>query len=407
MSLEFIAQNLSRCYGEVYARRWLAQQERHNAGPRERPARAVPALSLSTNTGVVPPKSRQEGLYEHESHIRATELLEPYRKALGNAYETVHLLCRWCLEHATDTDPAPHLMTTYWVLEEALGKCERTLRRHLVEPGHPWSKAVRKFIDIRHNYGRMLDGKDEKGRDKTRTCITSMVIRFFPRGRQSEKARVKRWGRRDLLAESDAGRTRPTRRGEKARYERLEPRMSAYSSVEEQRCEHNWFLVKLGQMVTDRAESSKDCGNLYADIPKNHVLHALRQDLELCLERARARGANLKRSRSRWVDTAARVLAERHGDHEPLPQHESKEHVTHHDGFTDLWRRLLWTAVKAEMYGGTGYGWGLIERMVALAEDARLEGFRKPVAWAWSRVKEEMEALRRDYGSGMAGALEA
>ena len=67
----------------------------------------------------------------------------------------------------------------------------------------------------------------------------------------------------------------------------------------------------------------------------------------------------------------------------------------------------LWTAVKAEMWGGTEHGWNLIDRMIALAEDARLEGFEKPSAWAWSKVREEMEELRRDYGSGAAGALEA
>ena len=31
----------------------------------------------------------------------------------------------------------------------------------------------------------------------------------------------------------------------------------------------------------------------------------------------------------------------------------SDKHITHHDGVTDLWRMLLWIAVKAEMYGGT------------------------------------------------------
>ena len=403
MSLESIARGMEARYGKPYARRWLAQQQRA-ADSRQSQASSERATETRHN----PPESHQEGLYEHESHIKASELLEPYRKVLGKAYDTLHLLCRWCLEHATDLDPAPHLMTTYWVLEEATGKCERTLRRHLTEADHPWSEAVRDLIDVRHNYGTMLDGKDEQGRDKTKPCITSMVIRFFPRGRQSEKARVKRWGRRDLLTESDQGRTRPTRVGrEKNRYERLEPQMSACSSIKEQGRENNWFLVKLGQTVSDRVESFKDCGNLYADIPKNHVLDALRADLGLSVEKARARGANVKRARSKWVDTAARVLAARHDDHRALPHHVSENFVTHFDGFTDLWRRALWTAIKAEMYGGTGYGWALIERMIALAADAKREGFKKPTAWAWSRVKEEMEALRRDYGSGMAGALEA
>ena len=406
MSLDLVARTLREQHGEAFARRWLAQQDQRTGSPRREQPRATTEALTSRGYGYS--QNRQETLYEHDSHIKATSLLEPYHKVLGAAYETLHLLCRWSLEHATDTDPAPHLMTTYWVLEEATGKCERTLRRHLVEDGYPWSEAVRDLIDVRHNYGEMLDGKDEKGKNKTRPCITSMVIRFFPRGRQSKEARVKRWGRRDLLSESDAGRTRPTRLGrEKNRYERLEPQMSACSSVEEQCYQNNWFLVKLGQTVSDRVEQTKDYGSLYADIPKNYVLDALRSDLALSVEKARAKGANIKRARSRWVDTAARVLAERHDDHRVMAHHLSEKHVTHADGFTNLWRRALWTAVKAAMYGGTEYGWALIDRMIALASDAKHEGFKKPTAWAWSRVREEMEALRRDYGSGMAGALEA
>ena len=396
MSLEHIANEMRRQYGDTFAQRWLKQQRAHTERLRVERARST-----------AHPESRQEGLFEHESHTKATALLEPHRKALGKAYETLHLLARWSIEHATEDDPAPHLMTTYWTLEEALGKCERTLRRHLTEDGHGWSEAVSKLIDVRHNYGEMLDGKDENGKDKTKPCITSMVIRFFPRERQSKEARVKRWGRRDLLVESDEGRTRATRPAqEKGRYQRQSGQMSAYSSVEEQRRENNWFLTELGQMVSDRA-SCKDFGSLYADIPKNYVLDALRSDLSLGVEKARARGANVKRARSKWVDTAARVLAARHGDDRAMPHHASEKHVTHFDGFTDLWRRALWTAVKAEMYGGTGYGWKLIQRMIALAEDAKLDGFEKPSAWAWSKVKEEVEALRRDYGSGAAGVLEA
>jgi len=384
VSLEAIAGELRRQYGEVYAARWLRDQ----------------------HTTFEPLQSVQEPFPQHPSHTAATELLEPHREALGAAYPLLHFLARWSVENATEDDPAPHLMTTYWTLEEALGLCERTLRRHLVEDKHRWSEAVRHLVDVRPNYGERLDGKDELGRDKYAPCITSMVIRFFPRGRCTEQARVKRWGRRDLLLESDEGRTRATRNVEKRRYSRKDGQMSGYSSVEEKQGENNWFLVKLGQTVSFR-EKSVDSGSLYADIPKNHVLHALRADLSLGVENARARGANVKRARSRWVDTAAQVLAARHEDHRPLPQHLSEEHVTHWDGFTDLWRRVLWTAVKAEMYGGTPKGWLLIQEMIVRAQEAKKTGYKKPSAWAWSKVREEMEALRRDYGSGAAGALEA
>ena len=318
----------------------------------------------------------------------------------------MHFLARWSLENATEDDPAPHLMTTYWTLEEAVGKSERQLRRYLVEGGHHWSEAVRHFVDVRPNYGERLDGKDEDGKDKFDKCITNMVIRFFPEGRCNEQAKVEHWGRRDLLAESDEGRTRATRKTKKRRYGRRESQMSAYSSLEEQMKENNWLLVKIGQTVSFRPNPINP-GKIYADIPTNHVLDALRSDLSLSVENARARGANIKRARSRWVDTAAQVLAARHEDHRPLPHHLSDKHITRWDGFTDLWRRALWTAVKAEMYGGTTRGWLLIQEMIERAQEAKVAGYKKPSAWAWSKVREELEALRRDYGSGAAGALEA
>ena len=395
MSLEHIAEEMRRQYGERYARRWLIEQRAHDA-ERRRAEQSEPHH-----------ESTQEPYLEHDSHLKATELLEPHKKALGAAYPLLHVLARWSIENATEDDPAPHLMTCYWTLEEIVGRSERHLRRYLIEDGWRWSEAVRHLIDVRPNYGERLDGKDEQGKDKYSPCTTSMVIRFFPRGRQGKQARVKRWGRRDLLAESDEGRTRPTRNVEKVRYKREEGQMSAYSSVEEQSEKNNWLLVRLGQTVSHRVAKSKDFGSLYADIPKNHVLDALRADLSLSIENARARGANIKRARSRWVDTAAQVLAARHEDHRPLPHHLSEKHVTHVDGFTDLWRRALWTAVKAEMYGGTTRGWLLIQEMIERSQEAKIEGYNKPSAWAWSKVREEMEALRRDYGSGAAGSLEA
>ena len=220
---------------------------------------------------------------------------------------------------------------------------------------------------------------------------------------------MKRWGRRDLLSrQSDEGRTRPTRQSvQNIRYQRKTGLMSGYSSLKEQSVENNWLMVKLGQTVSERAGQPKNCGSLYADIPKNHVLDALRSDLRLALEQTEARGGSITRARTKWVDTAAQVLAERHGDHKPLPHHAHAKHTTHHDGFTDLWRRMLWTAVKAELYGGTTRGWTLVRQMVTLAGEGRELGVAKPSAWAWVQVREEVNSLRRDYGSGRAGVLEA
>ena len=68
---------------------------------------------------------------------------------------------------------------------------------------------------------------------------------------------------------------------------------------------------------------------------------------------------------------------------------------------------VLWTAVKAELYGGTTRGWTLVRQMVTLAGEGLESGVAKPSAWAWVQVRAEVGALRRDYGSGRAGVLEA
>ena len=342
---------------------------------------------------------------EHSSHSQATELLAPYRDTLGAAYPTLHFLARWSLEHASEDDPAPHLMTTYWTLEEALGLSERTLRRHLIEDGHLWSETVKHLIDVRHNFGEMLCGKDEQGRDKTKCVCVATVIRFFPKGRQSKQARVKCWGERDLLAEADAGRTRAHRLALVTdRYERRYPKVSAYTPVKNQGVENNWLLVKLGQTVSTRVAHSNNPGNLYADIPTSYLLHALREDLVLSVSGVRDRGANIKRARSLWVDMVAKCLAERFGDTKPLKTHNHPDFITHADGFTDLWRKAIWTALRAELYSHTEHGWNLLQRMINLAQDARAAPIDKPTAWAVIK-QEGFAELLRDYDTGAVGAL--
>ncbi len=291
-------------------------------------------------------------------------------------------------------------MTTYWTLEEITGLSERTLRRHLIEDGHSWSKMVRHLIDVRHNYGTMPQGEEDK------SVITNMVIRFFPRGRLSLQAKVKRWGERNLIEEADNGRTRATRLRayeKEQRYERREPLMSASSSVGEQIEKHNWFMAKLGQTVPTRAKK-EDFGRLYADIPTKHLLDALRADLQLTEENDRYRGANVKRARSLWVENAGQLLAKRHSEDCPHPVYAHSKHVTYADGFTKLWQKAIWTALKAQLYGGTEVGWRLLGRMILLAEEVKGEGVKKPVAYAWSMVKREGFAeLMRDYGAGAVG----
>lgn len=396
-SLALIVDAMRREYGPAIARRWLKRTHTPHHAPKA-------------------PETVQEALEEHPSHTRASDLLEPSRDALGAAYETIHAIARWSIENATEEDPAPHLLTTYWTLEEITGKSERTLIRHLVENGHPWSEAVRHLIDVSQCYGQMLQG------DATRPCIVGTILRFFPRGRQSVNARVKRWAERDLIDEADQGRTRPTRRSQRARYQRQTGAMSAHTPVTTQVQTQNWVMVRVGRTVSTLARSKNDLGYLYADIPRTHVLDALRADLKLAVEQAAERGASIKRARARWVELAGKILARRFLDDQPpngyvdttLPGREPSPdepvgyeernghfYPVYAQGFTNLWRRALWTAIRAELYGASLEGWRLLQRFVMHADEGDQLGKRNSTAWAWTIVKREgFEELLRDYGTG-------
>lgn len=362
--------------------------------------RLLPLLNAEPNS----PAPLHAASDVHESHQRATTLLEPHREALGPSYPTIHLLARWSLEHATDTDPAPHLLTTYWSLEEATGKSSRTLMRHLVEESHPWSATVKTLIDVRHNYGEMQVG------DSTRPCIVGTVIRFFPKGRLTPRARVCRWGERDLIAEADAGRTRPCR-PQPPRYQRRTPRMSAYTALKEQAVRFNWVMIHVGRSAP---EENKILADLYADIPKQHVLNALRADLAIHLERAQVAGHSLARARYMWIEFAARTLAHRFNDAAPKPHfsvvaahggvcgyrlHGGKVRAVPKDGFTCLWRLALWAASRAEDHSGSSRGWFFLHRLGVLANEGDQMGIGNPIAWAWTIVNREgFNELIRDYG---------
>lgn len=95
----------------------------------------------------------------HPSHVPAAEPLAAYRDALGPADPTLHIVARSSIERASKEDPAAHLLFTYWILSEATGKSERTLMRHLVEDGHPWSPTVRRLVNVRHNPGELKTGE--------------------------------------------------------------------------------------------------------------------------------------------------------------------------------------------------------------------------------------------------------
>ena len=242
------------------------------------------------------------------------------------------------------------------------------------------------------------------------------VIRFFPRGRQSVNARVKRWGERDLVAEADAGRTRACR-APRERYARRAPRMSAYRSVREEARKRNWVLLHVGRSLEPMRE---DPATLYADIGDAHVLNALRADLSLAVERAESRGQSVRRARKRWVNLSASILARRFGDDRPrdlVPLPEPRDGIAGYrvrngrpipvpvDGFTSLWRKALWAAVREASATRSTYPWMLLGRFTSLALEARAARKRRPVARAWAVVKREgFNACLRDTHKGAGHA---
>lgn len=329
----------------------------------------------------------------HWSHDAAVALLAPYALELGPAYGVVHLIARWSIETATTDDPAPHLLTTQWTLAEATGKSRRTVARHLSEEGHAWSATVRRLVATRTNLGIMQVG------DSSQVVVVGTVIRFFPEGRRSPNARVRRYGERDLIAEADAGCTAPTRRAREgaARYARGEPRMSPYSPVTEQAKGFNWVMRYLGPPEPREPTAPV---NLYGDIPRQHVLSALRLEFEERLALAKLRGSNVWRTCHRWVELAARTLAQAFGDRlSPAPASAGADRpCLAGDGYTGFWLRILWATVRTQVTTGDVRAWAMLQRMCALAVEAAADGVRKPVALAWTIIKREgfAEILRDD-----------
>jgi hypothetical protein len=118
--------------------------------------------------------------------------LESRQAEFGPAWPTVLALARACLSHATTARPAPHYLTVLWTLAEMTGHSERTVQRHLLEDAHTWSSAVEHFFDFRPNYDTMPTPGGG-----SRKVISGTVVRFFPQGRTSPNAKVKRWTSRE------------------------------------------------------------------------------------------------------------------------------------------------------------------------------------------------------------------
>jgi hypothetical protein len=132
--------------------------------------------------------------------------------------------------------------------------------------------------------------------------------------------------------------------------------------------------------------------------------------------RAETRGQSVRRARKRWVNLAATILArrfqdDRPRDHVPLP--EPRNGIAGYrfrngravpvpvDGFTNLWRRALWAALRAGAEMGSSHAWSLLSRFTSLAVEARAMGKRRPVAWAWAVVKKEgFDEILRGTASG-------
>jgi hypothetical protein len=327
------------------------------------------------------------------TYKEATALLESDREALGPAYTSLLLLATLSLDQATREDPAPHLQTTLWVISEMGGKSIRTLQRHLLETQHAWSSVVSKWLDIRPVFGTYVAGVDKlSGKAISKPRYVGIVFRFFPRTRQSGRARVGRFRARNLIAASDAGQTRFSRPQEvqervtRERYRRGEGLMSLHSSPREQIATYNWYFENLSLPAATIDRTANVCN----DIPRRRILGVLLGERKQLLEQTVQRGASSARARTKWVETAAHTLSETFNDH----------------GFINLWRKVLWVATKAELYGGTTAGWRLIQRMIDLADEGKHQpGLRRPVAYAYTQVKEAVEAFDRDYGAERAGTI--
>ena len=369
-------------HGEVFARRWLAERlvirQSHSNTPVE-----------TTYEDNAKPEEKTPSL----AYKEATVLLESDREALGPAYTSLLLLATLSLDQATREDPAPHLQTTLWVLSEMGGKSVRTLQRHLLETQHTWSSVVSKWLDIRPVFGTYVAGVDKlTGKAKSKPRYVGIVYRFFPRTRQSGRARVGRFRARNLIDASDAGQTRFSRPQEiqeqvtRERYRRGQGLMSLHSSPREQIATYNWYLENLSLPAVTNDRTANVCN----DIPRRRVLDVLLGRREQLLEQTAQRGASRARARTKWVETAAHVLSETFNDR----------------GFINLWRKVLWVAIKAELYGATTAGWRLIQRMIDLADEGKHQpGLRRPVAYAYTQVKEAVEAFDRDYGAERAGTI--
>lgn len=160
--------------------------------------------------------------------------------------------------------------------------------------------------------------------------------------------------------------------------------MSPHSSPKEQIATYNWYLENLSLPAVSKDKPANVCN----DIQRRRTLDALLSERQQLLAQTTRRGASSARARTKWVETAAYALAETFNDH----------------GFVNLWRKVLWVATKAELYGATTAGWRLIQRMIDLADEGKHQpGLRRPVAYAYTQVKEAVEAFDRDYGAERAG----
>ena len=153
-------------------------------------------------------------------------------------------------------------------------------------------------------------------------------------------------------------------------------------------------MVKLGQTVSTQVTQTNNDGNLYADTPNNYVLHALREDLELSINHAQERGLNTKRARSKWVDTATKLLTEHFRDNKLI---------------SDLKSRIATAQIKADLSVNKDLillyweiGQELLERQKAAQwGDKVLERLSKdlsstfPEMKGFSKTNLKYEALRR------------
>jgi hypothetical protein len=307
---------------------------------------------------------------EDEVSHNQTEAFLKSQPQLGPAAKTLQVLLRFAFEQ---DEKAPHMFTTLWTLAALTGQSERTVQRHLCERGHTWSGTVKHFFDVRVCFSTCFDkfGHGE-------TVISGLMIRFFPDGRYSKHANVKRYYQRDMALARAEGKTQFFK-PEKARYARKRSPMSSSIPMRELINEVNGVLLFVKKQKAPLRTANTD-----NDIEAK--LHDFRAKVRHVLVRGRRPGRVI----ASFVQECALVLATKTKD-------KGKFAIP-------FWRGLLWTCAKQEFLNQSPYAFRQLELL--LKDISECQAHKNPVASSYKRFKLMFNSLKADVAAlSFAGAV--